>query len=101
MRHDGLAAVLLLAALKAEFGRMTPRTLTRVSTASYKTQVQLSSKSHKLANTLIAYRTLIDMKPSEEDVTNFLAFAPDAGEGKAFMFLEVKCHRAKNCCRPR
>jgi hypothetical protein len=29
------------------------------------------------------------MTPSEEDVTNFLAFAPEAGEGKAFLFLEV------------
>jgi hypothetical protein len=29
------------------------------------------------------------MTPSGEDVTNFLAFAPEAGEGKAFLFLEV------------
>jgi hypothetical protein len=29
------------------------------------------------------------MTPSEDDVTNFLAFAPEAGEGKAFLFLEV------------
>lgn len=29
------------------------------------------------------------MIPSEKDVANFLAFAPDAGEGKAFVFLEV------------
>ncbi|KAE8451087.1 hypothetical protein EG329_004759 [Mollisiaceae sp. DMI_Dod_QoI] len=28
------------------------------------------------------------MLPSEDDVANFVAFAPDAGEGKAFMFLE-------------
>jgi hypothetical protein len=30
------------------------------------------------------------MTPSGEDVTNFLAFAPEAGEGKAFLFLEVR-----------
>jgi hypothetical protein len=30
------------------------------------------------------------MLPSEDDVANFIAFAPDAGEGKAFMFLEVR-----------
>jgi len=29
------------------------------------------------------------MTPSADDVTNFLAFAPEAGEGKAFLFLEV------------
>jgi hypothetical protein len=29
------------------------------------------------------------MQPSEEDIANFLAFAPGADEGKAFMFLEV------------
>jgi hypothetical protein len=30
------------------------------------------------------------MHPSEEDIANFLAIAPDAGEGAAFMFLEVR-----------
>jgi hypothetical protein len=30
------------------------------------------------------------MLPSEDDVANFIAFAPEAGEGKAFMFLEVR-----------
>ena len=30
------------------------------------------------------------MLPSKEDVANFLAFAPDAEEGIAFMFLEVR-----------
>jgi hypothetical protein len=30
------------------------------------------------------------MLPSEDDIANFIAFAPDAGEGKAFMFLEVR-----------
>lgn len=29
------------------------------------------------------------MLPSEEQVAEFLTFAPDAGEGKAFVFLEV------------
>jgi hypothetical protein len=29
------------------------------------------------------------MTPSADDITNFLAFAPEAGEGKAFLFLEV------------
>jgi hypothetical protein len=29
------------------------------------------------------------MLPSEGDIANFLAFAPDADEGKAFVFLEV------------
>lgn len=29
------------------------------------------------------------MTPSEEDIANFLIFAPEAGEGKAFLFLEV------------
>ena len=33
------------------------------------------------------------MKPSKEDVANFVAFAPDAGEGKAFVYLEVRHHR--------
>ncbi|KAN0106717.1 hypothetical protein V8E51_009593 [Hyaloscypha variabilis] len=28
------------------------------------------------------------MTPSADDITNFLAFAPEAGEGKAFLFLE-------------
>jgi len=28
------------------------------------------------------------MLPSEDDIANFIAFAPDAGEGKAFVFLE-------------
>jgi hypothetical protein len=30
------------------------------------------------------------MLPSEDDIANFIAFAPDAGEGKAFVFLEVR-----------
>ena len=30
------------------------------------------------------------MLPSEDDIANFIAFAPDAGEGNAFMFLEVR-----------
>ena len=30
------------------------------------------------------------MLPSDDDIANFIAFAPDAGEGKAFMFLEVR-----------
>ena len=30
------------------------------------------------------------MLPSKDDIANFIAFAPDAGEGKAFMFLEVR-----------
>jgi hypothetical protein len=30
------------------------------------------------------------MLPSNDDIANFLAVAPDAGGGKAFMFLEVK-----------
>jgi hypothetical protein len=30
------------------------------------------------------------MLPSNDDIANFLAVAPDAGDGKAFMFLEVK-----------
>lgn len=38
---------------------------------------------------LIGQHTLPAMTPSEDDVTNFLAFAPEAGEGKAFLFLEV------------
>lgn len=29
------------------------------------------------------------MKPSKEDIDHFIAFAPDAGEGKAFVFLEA------------
>jgi hypothetical protein len=29
------------------------------------------------------------MLPSEDDIAKFIAFAPDADEGKAFMFLEV------------
>lgn len=29
------------------------------------------------------------MLPSEENVTTFLTFAPEAGEGKAFLYLEV------------
>ena len=35
------------------------------------------------------YYTLPTMLPSEDDIANFIAFAPDADEGKAFMFLEV------------
>lgn len=31
------------------------------------------------------------MTPSEDDIKNFIAFAPNADEGKAFVFLEV-CH---------
>ena len=38
----------------------------------------------------IEYRTLPAMLPSEDDIANFIAFAPDAGEGKAFVFLEVR-----------
>jgi hypothetical protein len=38
----------------------------------------------------IGYRTLPAMLPSEDDIANFIAFAPEAGEGKAFMFLEVR-----------
>jgi hypothetical protein len=30
------------------------------------------------------------MHPSEDDVAKFLAIAPDAGEGTAFVFLEVR-----------
>ena len=30
------------------------------------------------------------MLPSKDDIANFVACAPDAGEGKAFMFLEVR-----------
>ena len=60
----------------------------------------ISSKSHGLTNILIPHRALFSMKPSEEDVANFLAFAPDAGEGKAFVFLEVNRHRAKNWHKP-
>jgi hypothetical protein len=30
------------------------------------------------------------MLPSKDDIANFIAFAPDASEGKAFMFLEVR-----------
>jgi len=30
------------------------------------------------------------MVPTKEDIANFLAVAPDAGEGRAFMFLEVR-----------
>jgi hypothetical protein len=30
------------------------------------------------------------MLPSEDDIAKFIAFAPDAGEGKAFMYLEVR-----------
>jgi hypothetical protein len=40
------------------------------------------------------------MQPSEKDVANFLTFAPDAGEGKAFLYLEVSHHRAKNEYQP-
>lgn len=29
------------------------------------------------------------MVPSEDDIASFLAFAPEADEGKAFVFLEV------------
>jgi hypothetical protein len=29
------------------------------------------------------------MLPSEKDIANFIAFAPEADEGKAFVFLEV------------
>lgn len=29
------------------------------------------------------------MVPSQEDIASFIAFAPDADEGKAFLFLEV------------
>lgn len=29
------------------------------------------------------------MLPSEDNIANFIAFAPDADEGKAFAFLEV------------
>jgi hypothetical protein len=36
------------------------------------------------------------MTPSEEDVTNFLAFAPEAGEGRAFLFLEVSHPESMN-----
>jgi hypothetical protein len=36
------------------------------------------------------------MIPSKDDVANFLAFAPDAGEGKAFMFLEASYSDASN-----
>ena len=38
----------------------------------------------------IGYCSLPTMLPSEDDIANFNAFAPDAGEGKAFMFLEVR-----------
>jgi hypothetical protein len=31
------------------------------------------------------------MLPSTENVANFIAFAPDATEGLAFMYLEVRC----------
>jgi hypothetical protein len=30
------------------------------------------------------------MVPSEDDIAKFIAFAPSADEGKAFMFLEVR-----------
>jgi hypothetical protein len=30
------------------------------------------------------------MLPSEEDIAQFIAFAPGADEGTAFVFLEVK-----------
>jgi hypothetical protein len=30
------------------------------------------------------------MVPSEDDIANFIAFAPGADEGKAFVFLEVR-----------
>jgi hypothetical protein len=30
------------------------------------------------------------MLPSEDNIASFLAFAPEADEGKAFMFLEVR-----------
>lgn len=30
------------------------------------------------------------MLPSKEDIASFVAFAPDAGEGKAFIYLEVR-----------
>jgi hypothetical protein len=30
------------------------------------------------------------MLPSPEDIANFITFAPNADEGKAFMFLEVR-----------
>jgi hypothetical protein len=33
------------------------------------------------------------MKPSEEDIANFISFAPDANEGVAFIFLEVSMLR--------
>jgi hypothetical protein len=37
----------------------------------------------------LEYCILPIMIPSEDDITSFLAFAPEAGEGKAFLFLEV------------
>jgi hypothetical protein len=40
------------------------------------------------------------MLPSEDDIANFIAFAPDADEGKAFMFLEVSHPDAVSECRP-
>lgn len=30
------------------------------------------------------------MLPSKEDIAAFIAFAPDADEGRAFLFLEVR-----------
>lgn len=30
------------------------------------------------------------MVPSEDDIAKFIAFAPDADEGQAFVFLEVR-----------
>jgi hypothetical protein len=30
------------------------------------------------------------MLPSEDSIANFLSFAPEADEGKAFVFLEVR-----------
>lgn len=32
------------------------------------------------------------MFPSEEDIASFIAFAPEADEGTAFVFLEVHYH---------
>lgn len=30
------------------------------------------------------------MQPSEDDIAKFITFAPEADEGKAFVFLEVR-----------
>ena len=37
------------------------------------------------------------MLPSEDNIANFLAFAPEADEGKAFVFLEVSPLAATRC----